>query len=68
MLEIKLLLSHSLSIDFPFSIDDLITFGNFSPFLIISSSKYFSLYNLSTSNNNSSSLSFKAVLILVNVF
>ena len=57
ILEYKLLLSHSLSINFPLSNDIFICLGNFSPFLIISSLKYLVLYKLSTSNNNCSSLS-----------
>ena len=53
---ISLLLSHSLSINFPFSKDILILFGNFSVSFIISSLKYNFSNLLSTSNNNSSSL------------
>ena len=66
--EHKLLLSHSLSINLPFSNDNFICFGNFSPFLIIPSLKYLVLYKLSTSDNNCSSLSLSVFLILVNIF
>ena len=68
IIELNLLLSfHSLSDIFPFSNDNFILFGNFSLSFIIFSLQYKSLYFLSTSNNNSSSLSFKAVRILVKI-
>ena len=63
-----LLLSQLFSISFPFSNDIFILFGNLSYSFIISSFKYNSLYLLSTSNNNSSSLLFNAFLNLVNIF
>ena len=67
--EHNLLLSfQSLSINFPFSNDNFILFGNFSPSFIILSFPYISLYLLSISNNNTSSLSFNAVLIFVKIF
>ena len=47
-----LLLFHSLFINFPFSNDIFILFGNFSLSLIISSLKNISLYSLSTSNKS----------------
>ena len=65
---ISLLLSHSLSINFPFSKDILILFGNFSVSINISSLKYNFSNSLSTSNKSSSSLLFKAFLIFVNIF
>ena len=55
------------SISFPFSNDIFILFGNLSQSFIIFSLKY-NEYLLSTSFNNSSSLSFKALLNLVNAF
>ena len=63
-----LLLSQLFSISFPFSNDIFILFDNLSHSFIISSFKYNSLYLLSTSNNNSSSLLFNAFLNLVNIF
>jgi len=67
--EFNLLLSsfHSLSIIFPFSNDIFILFGNFSLFFIISSLQILLNY-LSIFNKSSSSLSFKAFLILVKIF
>ena len=65
----NLLLSfHSLFIDLHFSKDIFIFSGSFSPSLNISSLQKILLYWLSTSDNNSSSRSFKTVLIFVNVF
>ena len=67
--KLSLLLSfHSFSITFTFSIDIFILVDNFSLFLIISSLQYILSNCLSTSNKSSSSLSFKAFLILVNIF
>ena len=67
--ELNLLSSfHSLFISSPFSNDNLILFGNFYLSFIISSLLNILLYLLSTSNNNASSLSFKAVLIWVKIF
>jgi len=63
-----LLLFQLFSISFPFSNDIFILFGNLSHSFIIFSSKYNSLYLLSTSNNNSSSLFFNAPPNLVNIF
>ena len=69
IIELKLLFSfQSLSINFPFSNDNFILFGNFSLSFIMLSLPYKSLNLFSTSNNNSSSLSFKAVLIFVKIF
>ena len=59
---------HSLSINFPFSNDNFILFGNFSLSFIIFLFPNKLLNLLSTSNNNSSSLSFKTVLIFVKIF
>ena len=64
----SLLFSHSLSINFPFSKDIFILFGNFSVSVNISSLKYNFSNSLSTSNKSSSSLLFKAFLIFVNIF
>ena len=63
-----LLLFQLFSISFPFSNDIFILFGNLSHSFIIFSSKYNSLYLLSTSNNNSSSLLFKAFLNIFCIF
>ena len=69
IIELNLLLSfHSLSKDFPFSIDNFILLGNFSLSFIIFSLPNKSLNLLSISNNNSSSLSLRIVLIFVNIF
>ena len=67
-IEPNLLSSSQSFINFPFFNDILILFGNFSLSFIISSFPKFSLNLLSTSDNNSSSLSFKAVLIFVKIF
>ena len=63
-----LVLFQSSSDNFPFSKDFFILFGNLILSSIISSLQKFSLYLLSISFNNSSSLSFIALLILVNIF
>jgi len=67
--EFNLLLSsfHSLSIIFPFSNDIFILFGKFSLFFFISSLQILLNYLL-IFNKSSSSLSFKAFLILVKIF
>ena len=65
---LKANLSSLNSIFFPFPEDNFILLGNFSHCLNIFSSKYISLYFLSTSNKSSSSLLFISFLILVNVF
>ena len=59
---------HSLFRDLHFFRDIFIFSGSFSLSLIIFSLQNKSLYWLSTSDNNSSSLSFRTLLILVNVF
>ena len=64
----NVLLFQLFSISFPFSNDIFILFGNLSQYFIISSLKYNPLNLLSTSFNNSSSLSFNAFLNLVNIF
>jgi len=63
-----LLLFQSSSVNFPFYKNFFILFGNLILSSIISSLQKLSLYLLSISNNNASSLSFIAVLILVNTF
>ena len=64
----NLLLSHSFSIILPFSNNIFILLGNLSHSFNISSLKYLFSNCLSTSINNSSSLSLSAVLNLVNNF
>ena len=66
--EAKLSIPHSLSICFPLSKDTFIFLGSFSPFLITSSLKYLLSYKLSISSKSLSSLSLRAVLILVKAF
>jgi len=65
--ELKLFSSHSFFIILPLSIDFFILLGNFSLSLIKSSLKYFLSNLLFISNNNWSSFSFNALLILVNI-
>ena len=64
----NVLLFQLFSISFPFSNDIFILFGNLWLSFIISSLIYNSLYFLSTSDNNSSSLSFNEFLNFVNIF
>ena len=65
---LRFLSSHLFWINFPFSNEIFILFGNFSLFWIKSSLKYILSYSLSIVNKIWSSFSFNALLILVNIF